>query len=107
MSKDYWYFAYGSNLWKSQKKKRTGPIRTCNVCPQIVRLADYRFAFNKRGDKGQIFANIMVASGSEVIGSDEKPSDEYLHYILTGANEHGLPIEYIEKIQKLALGPKG
>jgi gamma-glutamylcyclotransferase len=51
-------------------------------------------------------AEVYVA-GSKFIGSDEKPSDDYLHYILTGANEHGLPIEYIEKIQKLALGPKG
>jgi hypothetical protein len=46
-------------------------------------------------------------AGSKFIGSDEKPSEDYLHYILTGAKEHGLPIEYIEKIQKLALGPKG
>ena len=57
-------------------------------------------------DGTQQSAETYVA-GSRYIGSDEKPSDDYLHYILTGANEHGLPIEYIEKIQKLALGPKG
>lgn len=155
MRKDYWYLAYGSNLWKNQKEKRTGPIRTGNESPQIARLADYRFAFNKRGDKGQVFANIMAASGNEVIGivyrvNDEslvrmdakevgydrctvtvmlesktcieaityiamasniiaegKPTRVYLNKIINGANEHGLPIEYIEKIQKLALGING
>jgi cation transport regulator ChaC len=154
MSKDYWYLAYGSNLWKKQKVVRTGSIRTGNESPQIARLADYRLAFNKRDKNGEVVANIMAAPGNEVIGivyrvndeslkkmdkyergydrsivsvilenktcieafiyiaiaknviAEEKPTTEYLNKIINGANEHGLPIEYIEKIQKLALSKK-
>ena len=152
MSKDCWYLAYGSNLWKKQKEVRTDSIRTGNESPQIARLADYRLAFNKRGKNGEVVANIMAAPGNEVIGivyrvndeslkkmdkyereydrsivsvilenktcieafifiaiaknviAEKKPTTEYLNKIIDGANEHGLPIEYIEKIQKLALG---
>jgi len=154
MSKDYWYLAYGSNLWKKQKVVRTGSIRTGNESPQIARLADYRLAFNKRDKNGEVVANIMAAPGNEVIGivyrvndeslkkmdkyergydrsivsvilenktcieafiyiaiaknviEEKKPTTEYLNKIINGANEHGLPIEYIEKIQKLALSKK-
>jgi hypothetical protein len=44
MKHDKWYFAYGSNLFIDQKEQRTGRIRQAVCC----RLAEYRFAFNKR-----------------------------------------------------------
>jgi gamma-glutamylcyclotransferase len=150
MNGDQWYFAYGSNLLVDQKEKRTGRIR------QAVRsrLKGYRFAFNKRGDSGQIYANIVpddtadvwgvvylcnpvairsmdeyegVASGNYerihvavekdagetvealtyVAGKDftcepGKPSAEYLGKIISGARHHGLPEEYVRRIEALA-----
>jgi gamma-glutamylcyclotransferase len=64
MNGDQWYFAYGSNLLITQKEKRTGRIR------QAVRsrLMGYRFAFNKRGSSGQIYANIVPDETTEVWG---------------------------------------
>jgi gamma-glutamylcyclotransferase len=150
MNDDVWYFAYGSNLWIDQKERRTSAIRTGADRPRIARLADHRFAFNKRGRKGQVYANVMACPGEEVFGvvyrckpstvdtmseweggydrkivtvviddgssveaityvameknvlDDTRPSDEYLTRILTGAAQHGLPQEYIEKIRLLA-----
>jgi cation transport regulator ChaC len=64
MNNDCWYFAYGSNLLKEQMQKRTGEVRQ----PQVCRLADYRFAFNKRKDNGPIYANIMKQTGAQVWG---------------------------------------
>src|SRR5262245_31299902 len=150
MNEDVWYFAYGSNLWIDQKEHRTSAIRTGADRPRIARLADYRFAFNKRGSKGQVYANIMECPGEEVIGvvyrckpstvdtmseyeggyqrqtvtvviddgssveaityvameknvvDDARPSDDYLTRIVTGATQHVLPHDYIEKIRLLA-----
>src|SRR6516162_5758002 len=68
MTDDVWYFAYGSNLWIDQKETRTGAIRSGNDRPRIARLANYRLAFNKRGSKGQVFANIVACPGDQVIG---------------------------------------
>ena len=64
MTGDQWYFAYGSNLFIDQKEKRTGQIRQAIRC----RLRGFRFAFNKRGDGGQIYANIVPDDASEVWG---------------------------------------
>jgi gamma-glutamylcyclotransferase len=64
---DQWYFAYGSNLLSEQMVARTGPIRTGDEQPRIARLPNYRFAFNMRGDDGQIYANIVTPGGG-VIG---------------------------------------
>lgn len=64
MERDCWYFAYGSNLLKQQMHRRTGRLRKTEVC----RLPDYRFAFNKRGGPGQVYANIMPEAGAHVWG---------------------------------------
>jgi gamma-glutamylcyclotransferase (GGCT)/AIG2-like uncharacterized protein YtfP len=64
MNHDKWYFAYGSNLLVDQKERRTGRIRQAIRC----RLTGYRFAFNKRGANGQIYANIIPDEGHEVWG---------------------------------------
>ncbi len=64
MTGDQWYFAYGSNLFVDQKEKRTGPIRQAVRC----RLSGFRFAFNKRGDGGQVYANIVPDDAAEVWG---------------------------------------
>jgi len=155
MNDDVWYFAYGSNLWIDQKENRTSAIRTGADRPRIARLADHRFAFNKRGSKGQVYANVLPCPGEEVLGvvyrckqstvdtmseyeggydrksvqviiddgsrveaityvamekdvvDNARPSDEYLSRILTGAAQHGLPQNYIEKIKLLASACKG
>jgi cation transport regulator ChaC len=64
MTGDQWYFAYGSNLFVDQKVERTGPIRKADRC----RLAGFRFTFNKRGNKGQVYANIVPDKSAEVWG---------------------------------------
>lgn len=64
MNGDQWYFAYGSNLFVDQKEKRTGRIRQANRS----RLSGYRFVFNKRGGKGQIYANLVPDESAEVWG---------------------------------------
>lgn len=64
MTGDQWYFAYGSNLFIDQKVARTGHIRSAVVC----RLPGYRFAFNKQGRGGNIYANIMHDAMAEVWG---------------------------------------
>jgi len=65
MSKDTWYFAYGSNLLVDQKEERTGRIRETLLC----RLPGYRLVFNKRshGD-GTARANIIEDRAKEVWG---------------------------------------
>ncbi|NLX55748.1 MAG: gamma-glutamylcyclotransferase [Planctomycetaceae bacterium] len=64
MNGDRWYFAYGSNLFIDQKEQRTGHIRQQIRC----RLPGFRFAFNKRGGRGQVFANIVPDDSAEVWG---------------------------------------
>ena len=64
MNGDRWYFAYGSNLFIDQKEKRTGRIRQADRC----RLSGFRFAFNKRGNGGQVYANIVRDDSAEVWG---------------------------------------
>ena len=61
---DQWYFAYGSNLFIDQKEERTGRIRQAMRC----HLPGFRFAFNKQGNGGQIYANIVQDKASEVWG---------------------------------------
>jgi len=68
MNGDCWYFAYGSNLWIEQKEKRTGPIRQGQQRPRIARLPNYRLAFNKRGNGGVVYANVVASPGAEVFG---------------------------------------
>jgi gamma-glutamylcyclotransferase len=64
MNGDQWYFAYGSNLLVEQKTNRTGRIRQALRCC----LMGYRFAFNKRGNNGQVYANIVPDDSAEVWG---------------------------------------
>jgi gamma-glutamylcyclotransferase len=64
MPGDRWYFAYGSNLSIDQKERRSRRIRRAIPC----RLSGYRFAFNKRSNKGEIYANIVPDPSAEVWG---------------------------------------
>lgn len=59
-----YYFAYGSNLDPERMKERTGIIRP----EQRAFLPGYRFAFNKRGTGGAIYANIVPCANSTVWG---------------------------------------
>jgi hypothetical protein len=52
------------HLSVDQKEERTGRIRQAVRC----RLPGYRFAFNKRGGKEQIYANIVPSPNNEVWG---------------------------------------
>jgi cation transport regulator ChaC len=47
---------------------------------------------------------VVYVAGDRYVRREGKPSQEYLRYILDGAREHGLPSEYIDKIQWLGQG---
>lgn len=150
MAADIWYFAYGSNLSMDRKQQRTGLIRSARTAC----LKGYRFAFNKGGAGGEVYANIVASPGDVVWGvvylCDPKamasldhyesvetgdywrqpvevettdgeqlraevylagedfviavghPRPWYLDLILSGAKKHGLPEEYIRRIEELA-----
>jgi gamma-glutamylcyclotransferase len=150
MNRDQWYFAYGSNLLIDQKEQRTGRIRQSIRC----RLPGFRLTFNKRGNGGQIYANIVSDDAAEVWGvaylcnpqamqamdryegvadghyervpvtvvwdggesieavtyvagedfvcEAGRPHSEYLRKIVSGAQHHALPEEYIAQIERLA-----
>lgn len=62
-----WYFAYGSNLCVDQMRARTGWAPSAAEHSRIARLPGYRFAFNMRGENGQVYAN-LVRPGPYVLG---------------------------------------
>ena len=45
---------------------------------------------------------ITYVAGSGFVCEDGKPTDAYLHRIMTGAKHHALPDEYIHSIERLA-----
>ena len=148
MSTDVWYFAYGSNLSRLVKL-RNGTIRPARVAC----LRGYRFALNKRGSRGEVYANVMPSPGDVVWGviylcdgptmasldryegvetgdylrqplavetsdgetlpaevylagesfltSTGRPTPAYLRQIISGADHHGLPEEYVREIERL------
>lgn len=61
---DIWYFAYGSNMDRARKERRTARIREARV----AYLLDYCFAFNKRGSGDAIYANIVPRKNGRVWG---------------------------------------
>ncbi|AXY68358.1 gamma-glutamylcyclotransferase [Thermosynechococcus sichuanensis E542] len=50
-----WYFAYGSNLCRTQTKRRLGTVPTA----QVAELRGYRLVFNKRSNDGTGKANLV------------------------------------------------
>ena len=40
--------------------------------------------------------------GEATLEGDSRPTVEYLNWILTGAQEHGLPVDYIQWIKLIA-----
>jgi gamma-glutamylcyclotransferase (GGCT)/AIG2-like uncharacterized protein YtfP len=59
------YFAYGSNLLRRRLGDRIKRIPPA----QAACLRDFRLAFNKLGENGSLYANIIIAVGSEVWGA--------------------------------------
>jgi gamma-glutamylcyclotransferase len=64
---DPWYFAYGSNLHHAQLIKRCGQLSASDEPPRLVRLPNYRLAFNLDGGDGEVYANI-ITPGNGVLG---------------------------------------
>lgn len=56
LTEDRWLFAYGSNLWTSQKVERTDPIR----CAVRCRLPQHRLVFNKPSIHGDVRASVVA-----------------------------------------------
>ncbi len=93
---DVWYFAYGSNLLRSQMEARTGPIRIEEASPRVARLPGYRLSFNMNGGDGQVYANI-VQPGAGVIGVIYRCGPEALekldHYELGYVRQQAVVID--------------
>ncbi len=53
-------------------------------------------------DTGEAIISITYIADAKNVTSEGHPSVEYLQKILTGARQHGLPQEYIEKVKRLA-----
>lgn len=64
---DPWYFAYGSNLHHAQLIERCGQLSASDEPPRLVRLPNYRLAFNMDGGDGEVYANI-ITPGNGVLG---------------------------------------
>ena len=64
---DPWYFAYGSNLHHAQLIERCGQLSASDELPRVVRLPNYRLAFNMDGGDGEVYANI-ITPGNGVLG---------------------------------------
>ena len=72
-----WYFAYASNMNRTQMRSRAGEI------------------FEEHAIAAQAFIASKVEKGL-------RPAPHYLKTILEGAAEHNLPPDYIESIQASA-----
>lgn len=51
---------------------------------------------------GETLQAVMYIAGDDYIVGESKPSDKYLNHLLTGAQEHGLPPDYIAMIKRIA-----
>lgn len=59
-----WYFAYGSNLSRTQAKRRLGTVPVA----QVAQLRGYHLGFNKRSNDGTGKANIIRDPSCSVWG---------------------------------------
>lgn len=64
---DCWYFAYGSNMKRTQMASRTGPIRDGDEAPRLALLRGYRFGFTVRSTDDLIYANITLSAPDELV----------------------------------------
>ncbi len=65
---DCWYFAYGSNMSRTQMAGRTGPIREGDEAPRPALLRGYRFGFTVRSTDNRIYANVLPSEPNDVHG---------------------------------------
>jgi gamma-glutamylcyclotransferase len=64
---DCWYFAYGSNMSRTQMAGRTGPIREGDEAPRTALLCGYRFGFTVRSTDDRIYANVLPSEQNAVV----------------------------------------
>lgn len=55
-------------------------------------------------ESGNTVLAVAYVAGPDHICEDGRPSDRYLSLILDGARQHGLPKEYVRRIQMLGRG---
>lgn len=72
---------------------------------EIERLADFEQGYAQKtvevncpGQKAQLSVQTFIADAS---GADLLPTSAYLHSIIEGAREHGLPAEYCAQLANL------
>lgn len=64
---DCWYFAYGSNMSRTQMTSRTGPIREGDEAPRLALLRGYQFGFTVRSTDNRIYANVLPSATNDVV----------------------------------------
>jgi gamma-glutamylcyclotransferase len=86
-----WYFAYASNMNRTQMRSRAGEL----LEDRPARLENYELVFNKKARGGNAHANIRPAQGQAVEGVLYKISESALRALdrAEGAPEHYRRIE--------------
>jgi len=55
-----------------------------------------------RCESGEVLEAVTYVAGERYLKSPTSPTPKYLHKIVSGARNHGLPEEYIQEIQQAA-----
>jgi gamma-glutamylcyclotransferase len=94
-----WYFAYASNMSRSQMRARIGEVAE----ERLARLDNYELIFNKKSRGGTATANIRQASGKVVEGVVYRIAESALR---TLDRFEGAPVHY-RRIEVTVVDPAG
>ncbi len=99
-----------ANILPDDNEKVWGVIYLCN--PEAIKEMDVSEGVAKGHyhhidvevitDDGEKVSAMTYEAGSDYIVLDGKPSKEYLKKIIEGAENHGLPEDYIQYIENIA-----
>jgi len=92
-SDEVWGVAYLCNAEAMNDLDRWEGVASGNYQRQSVQLIVR---------KGETLQAVMYIADDDYIVGESKPSDKYLNHLLTGAQEHGLPPDYIAMIKRIA-----
>lgn len=100
-----WRFV--ANIMPCACEKVAGVVYRCSQ-GTLDRMDDWEPGYERRAvhvmlDDRRTIEAITYVALSRNVTEEGQPSDEYLEKIVTGAREHGIPEDEIEKIKKWAL----
>jgi gamma-glutamylcyclotransferase len=94
----------GSEVWGVVYRCNSGAISRLDGCEGVADGHYHRVPVIITTADGQPLAAEVYIATPEWTTTPGKPSAEYLDHILQGAQEHGLPAEYIQEIRRLGQG---